>query len=286
MDYTVHGILQAGILEWVTFPFSRGSSQPRDQTQVSRIADGFFTHWATREAPGILVWVAFPFSRGSSQPRNWTRVSCMAGGFFINWDIREAPLVTTTLFSVFTYLFFVSFDSLFGVLLFLAFFTCGESYSVCLSPSDLHHVAWYAQCPPLLSQMQASIFLWISSIPHVCACMHTHTCRIFFTHSATDGYLTLFVYLGYLNSFLMGGGYTRKFQKITVLKIGYITRVSFWRSNWKMTSLLDRWESVRECMELVKYLKKIIKSWHACILSSRSQTVNLMTFPLKNLIIR
>ena len=35
MDYIVHGILQARILEWVAFPFSRGSSQPRDQAQVS-----------------------------------------------------------------------------------------------------------------------------------------------------------------------------------------------------------------------------------------------------------
>ena len=34
MDYTVHGILQARILEWVAFPFSRGSSQPRDQNRV------------------------------------------------------------------------------------------------------------------------------------------------------------------------------------------------------------------------------------------------------------
>ena len=42
-DYTVHGILQARIVEWVSFPFSRGSSQPRDQTQVSRIAGGFFS---------------------------------------------------------------------------------------------------------------------------------------------------------------------------------------------------------------------------------------------------
>ena len=50
MDYTVHGILQARILEWIAFPFSRGSSQPRDQTQVSHIAGGFFTSWATREA--------------------------------------------------------------------------------------------------------------------------------------------------------------------------------------------------------------------------------------------
>ena len=43
MDYTVRGILQARILEWVAFPFSRGSVQPRGRTQVSRIADGFFT---------------------------------------------------------------------------------------------------------------------------------------------------------------------------------------------------------------------------------------------------
>ena len=44
------GILQASILEWVTIPSSRTSSQPRDQTQVSGIAGGFFTIWATREA--------------------------------------------------------------------------------------------------------------------------------------------------------------------------------------------------------------------------------------------
>ena len=50
MDYTVHGILQDRILEGVAIPFSRGSSQPRDQTQVSHIAGGFFTSWATREA--------------------------------------------------------------------------------------------------------------------------------------------------------------------------------------------------------------------------------------------
>ena len=47
MDYTVHGIHQARILEWVAFPFSTGSSKPRDQTQVSRIASGFLTSWAT-----------------------------------------------------------------------------------------------------------------------------------------------------------------------------------------------------------------------------------------------
>ena len=50
MAYTVHGILQARILKWVAFPFTRASSQPRDQTQVSHIAGGFFTSWVTREA--------------------------------------------------------------------------------------------------------------------------------------------------------------------------------------------------------------------------------------------
>ena len=44
------GILQARILEWVAMPSSRGSSWPRDRTQVSCIAGGFFTVWATKEA--------------------------------------------------------------------------------------------------------------------------------------------------------------------------------------------------------------------------------------------
>ena len=52
MAYLVHGILQARILEWTAIPFSRGSSQPRDRTQVSHIAARFFTSWTTREAQG------------------------------------------------------------------------------------------------------------------------------------------------------------------------------------------------------------------------------------------
>ena len=50
MSYTVHGILQARILQWVAFPFSRGSSQPRDRTQVSCIAGRFCPSWDTKEA--------------------------------------------------------------------------------------------------------------------------------------------------------------------------------------------------------------------------------------------
>ena len=50
MDYTVHGILQARMLEWVAVPFSRGFSQPRDRIQVFHITGGLFTTWTTREA--------------------------------------------------------------------------------------------------------------------------------------------------------------------------------------------------------------------------------------------
>ena len=48
---SAHGILQARILEWVVIPFSKGPSPSRDATQESCIAGGFFTVWATREAP-------------------------------------------------------------------------------------------------------------------------------------------------------------------------------------------------------------------------------------------
>jgi len=53
---SVHRILQARILEWVAVLFSRGSSQPRDWTQVSCIASGFLTIWATKEALMNLCW--------------------------------------------------------------------------------------------------------------------------------------------------------------------------------------------------------------------------------------
>ena len=55
IDYTNHGIFQSRILEWVAFPFSRGSSQPRDRTRVSCIAGGFFTSWDTRQAFNVRI---------------------------------------------------------------------------------------------------------------------------------------------------------------------------------------------------------------------------------------
>ena len=59
MDYTVHGILQARILEWVAIPFSRGSSPLRNQTRVSCIAGRFFTSWAIREV--LLIFFSTVF---------------------------------------------------------------------------------------------------------------------------------------------------------------------------------------------------------------------------------
>ena len=82
MSHTVPGILQARILEWVAFPFSRGSSQPRDWT------------------PRILEWVAYPFFSGSSWPRNRTTVSCIAGRFFTNWAIKEAHVREINLYGM------------------------------------------------------------------------------------------------------------------------------------------------------------------------------------------
>ena len=67
--FSVHVISQARILEWVTISFSRGSSWPRDQIQVSCIAWRFFTIWATRHQNGFI----FSFWSGSSH-----HLSCLA----------------------------------------------------------------------------------------------------------------------------------------------------------------------------------------------------------------
>ena len=54
---SVHGILQTRILQWVAVPFSRGSSQPTDQTQISHIAGRFFTSWATGKPEKMLPYL-------------------------------------------------------------------------------------------------------------------------------------------------------------------------------------------------------------------------------------
>ena len=84
------GILQARILEWVAMPPSRGSYQPRDQTQVPHNASRFFTIWVTREAQDYWSRYPIPSPGGSSWPRNLIGVSCIAGRFFTSWATRGA----------------------------------------------------------------------------------------------------------------------------------------------------------------------------------------------------
>ena len=67
---SVHGILQVRIQDWVAIPFSRGSSQPKNRTQVSCITGRFFTIWATREAL-CVSWVISKARNKSSQMERW-----------------------------------------------------------------------------------------------------------------------------------------------------------------------------------------------------------------------
>ena len=85
MNCTVHGIFQARILEWVAFPFSRGSSQPRDWTQVSNITGKFFTSWATREALSVTMvnYYLFP---------NLSKLCVNSWFNYVDWDIYFAPV--------------------------------------------------------------------------------------------------------------------------------------------------------------------------------------------------
>ena len=115
--FSVHGILQARILERVAISFSKGSSRPRDWTDISYIdrkitinlpgkvlvaqscltlcdpmdysLPSFSVHGILQAR--ILECVAIPFSRGSSRARNHAWVFYIAGRFFTIWDTREAP---------------------------------------------------------------------------------------------------------------------------------------------------------------------------------------------------
>ena len=125
MDYIVHGILQAGILEWVAFPFPRGSHNPGIKLRSPTLQADFFlpaepprkpkntgvgslsilqgifltqeSNWnlllsrqilyqlSHQGSPRIREWVGYPFFRGSSWPRNQIEVFGIAGGFFTVW---------------------------------------------------------------------------------------------------------------------------------------------------------------------------------------------------------
>ena len=102
---SIHGILQAQILEWVAIPFSRGSSWPRDWTWVSHIAGRFFTdhlknlYWICYN----IVSVVFFWQRGrwdpSSLTKDGTRTPCIGSGSLNHWTVRGVPLVLVFIYN-------------------------------------------------------------------------------------------------------------------------------------------------------------------------------------------
>ena len=68
MDYTVHGILQARILKWLTYPFSSRSSQPQNWTPGFPHCRQILYQLSHKGSPRILEWVTYPFSSRDSQP--------------------------------------------------------------------------------------------------------------------------------------------------------------------------------------------------------------------------
>ena len=79
MYYTLLRILQARILEWVSFPFSKGSSQPRGWTQSPTLQVDFFPSWATKNKPRInlYIWRAWGMRSGTLLMEVVERDSCL-----------------------------------------------------------------------------------------------------------------------------------------------------------------------------------------------------------------
>ena len=92
--FFVHGIFQARVLEWVAISFSRGSSWPRNRTQVSCIAGRRFTLWATREAHVTIVYLS---KLGNG----------IAGRRFTLWATREAHVTIVYLSKLGNKLFWI-----------------------------------------------------------------------------------------------------------------------------------------------------------------------------------
>ena len=85
-----HGLYSAWnspISPGIAFPFSRGSFQPSDWTTLQ----AYSLPAEPQGSPRILEWITYPFSKWSSLPRNQIRVSYIAGRFFTNWALRVKP---------------------------------------------------------------------------------------------------------------------------------------------------------------------------------------------------
>ena len=86
---SVHGILQARILEWVAFPFFRRSSQSWDRTQISCIAARFFTIWATREALVSMQMYGLTLKHSKTKTFFWLLLKKFT--FSALWNFSELP---------------------------------------------------------------------------------------------------------------------------------------------------------------------------------------------------
>ena len=94
-DSSVHGILQARLLEWVAISFSRGSSWTRDRTQISCIAGGFFTTELPKNPIQIQPSSSVPcWKQGARAPLPQVHI-----GGYTAWGVREGPADTYTLLS-------------------------------------------------------------------------------------------------------------------------------------------------------------------------------------------
>ena len=115
--FSVHGIFQARVLEWVAISFSRGSSRPRDRTRVFRIAGRRFTIWATKEAFKYDVNCRFVIDT-LYQAKEMFFCCLLGWGFYQNWmlDFAEyfsVPIEMIVRFSVFSFLaWWITFNSL------------------------------------------------------------------------------------------------------------------------------------------------------------------------------
>ena len=88
MDYRVHGILQARILEWWPFPSPGDLPNPGSNPSLPHCSQILYP-LSHKESPRILEWIAYPFSSRSSRPKHQTGVSCITCGFFISLATRE-----------------------------------------------------------------------------------------------------------------------------------------------------------------------------------------------------
>ena len=90
MDYTMHGILSGQNTGVRSLSLLQGIFPIQGSNPGLPHGRRILYHLSHKGSPRILEWVAYPFSSRSSQPRNQTRVFCITGRFFTNWAIREA----------------------------------------------------------------------------------------------------------------------------------------------------------------------------------------------------